>query len=400
MSENEKQLRYEWYKKAIHGTRLPAACVDLELLDKNILVLRKRSGSKPIRIATKSIRSLFVLKYIQERLENTIGFMSFSLSETCYLVDNGLDNILVGYPTMHEPSIKEVGGWVKKGKKIVLMVDKEEHIALLSKVGMELSCTFSVCIDADVSTKFPGVYFGVYRSSVRSNEDFKELLSKILSYNNVEPVGLMGYEAQIAGVSDGQNGKRAKSSIVKALKKRSIPKIAAKRRMMVALYKGITNCDPVVANAGGTGSIESSISEDWVNEVTVGSGFFQPTLFDDYNSFKHEPAAFFVLEVARHPEPDIYTLNGGGYIASGSCDPSKLPTPYLPVGMRLENNEGAGEVQTPIHYSGKLDLGEPVFFRHAKAGELCERFNTLHLIRNDEIVDVCTTYRGDGYAFL
>ena len=77
MSKNEKQLRHEWYKKAIYGTRLPAACVDLELLDKNILVLRKRSGSKPIRIATKSIRSLFVLKYIQERLENTIGLCPF-----------------------------------------------------------------------------------------------------------------------------------------------------------------------------------------------------------------------------------------------------------------------------------------------------------------------------------
>jgi len=400
MSGINDALRYEMYKKAISGKPLPIACLDLDMLDKNISSLLERSRTKPVRIATKSIRSVTVLKYIQEKSESFIGFMSFTLEEACFISDNGLDNILLGYPTMQRAAIEEVGNRIKNGKNIVLMVDREEHVSQLNTIGKEIGCSFSVCIDVDVSTKFPGVYFGVHRSSVKSNQDFTQLLNTIVNCENVEPVGLMGYEAQIAGVSDGQHGKKTKSSIVRTLKKRSIPKIAARRKILVKLYKGITDREPIIVNAGGTGSIESSVEENWVNEVTIGSGFYQPSLFDDYKLFKHEPAAFFGLEVARKPRPGIYTLNGGGYIASGSFGPSKLPRPYLPSGMNLEKNEGAGEVQTPVYYSGELKLGDPVFFRHAKAGELFERFNTISLIRNGEIINVCNTYRGDGYSFL
>ena len=41
-----------------------------------------------------------------------------------------------------------------------------------------------------------------------------------------------------------------------------------------------------------------------------------------------------------------------------------------------------------------------MYFRHAKAGELCERFLTLHLLAGDRIVDQVPTYRGEGRCFL
>jgi D-serine deaminase-like pyridoxal phosphate-dependent protein len=41
-----------------------------------------------------------------------------------------------------------------------------------------------------------------------------------------------------------------------------------------------------------------------------------------------------------------------------------------------------------------------VFFRHAKAGELCERFDELHLVEGDRVVDTVPTYRGERQAFL
>jgi D-serine deaminase-like pyridoxal phosphate-dependent protein len=47
-----------------------------------------------------------------------------------------------------------------------------------------------------------------------------------------------------------------------------------------------------------------------------------------------------------------------------------------------------------------LALGDRVWFRHAKAGELCERFATLHLVRGGEIADEVPTYRGEGQTFL
>jgi D-serine deaminase-like pyridoxal phosphate-dependent protein len=99
---------------------------------------------------------------------------------------------------------------------------------------------------------------------------------------------------------------------------------------------------------------------------------------------------------------DLYTCLGGGYVASGSAGTEKLPRPYLPDGAALLPLEGAGEVQTPVRYRGpeRLALGDPIFMRHSKAGELCEHFNTLLLVMAGRVVGEVPTYRGEGQVFL
>ena len=93
---------------------------------------------------------------------------------------------------------------------------------------------------------------------------------------------------------------------------------------------------------------------------------------------------------------------GGGWIASGPPGLDRQPTLSWPRGLRTNPREGAGEVQTPVLGSAAhgLRLGEHVWFRHAKAGELCERVNTLHLVSGADIVEQVPTYRGEGHAFL
>ena len=136
--------------------------------------------------------------------------------------------------------------------------------------------------------------------------------------------------------------------------------------------------------------------------MTAGSGFYAPTLFDHYDRFTPTPAAGFALPIVRKPSPEMATALGGGYIASGPGDPSRVPSPWLPKGLKLDPEEGAGEVQTPLlgPPAADLQVGDRVYMRHAKAGELCERFNFLHLVEGDEIVDVVPTYRGEGKTFL
>ncbi|MCB0831754.1 MAG: amino acid deaminase/aldolase, partial [Solirubrobacterales bacterium] len=89
-------------------------------------------------------------------------------------------------------------------------------------------------------------------------------------------------------------------------------------------------------------------------------------------------------------------------LASGPMDPGRMPVPWLPAGLSFEKDEGAGEVQTPLvgDAADSLKIGDNVYLRHAKAGELCERFASLILIEGDEIVDEVPTYRGEGQTFL
>jgi D-serine deaminase-like pyridoxal phosphate-dependent protein len=155
-------------------------------------------------------------------------------------------------------------------------------------------------------------------------------------------------------------------------------------------------------NGGGTGSIESTAAEAAVTEVAAGSGLYGPTLFDAYSSFTPAPAALFALPVVRRPGPGVVTALGGGYLASGAGDGTRLPTPHLPAGLRLDRMEGAGEVQTPLlgAAADRLRVGARVYMRHAKAGELCERFHTLHLLSGGAVVDEVPTYRGEAQCFL
>jgi D-serine deaminase-like pyridoxal phosphate-dependent protein len=188
--------------------------------------------------------------------------------------------------------------------------------------------------------------------------------------------------------------------VIRSLQRRSAREIRERRAAVVAAVSQVAELEFV--NGGGTGSIEATASESAVTEVAAGSGFYAPTLFDTYSAFSLKPAAMFALPVVRKPAASIATALGGGYLASGIGDPTRLPTPYLPAGLRLDRFEGAGEVQTPLlgEAAWNLRVGDRVYFRHTKAGELCERFNTLHLVSGDEIVHEVPTYRGEGRAFL
>jgi D-serine deaminase-like pyridoxal phosphate-dependent protein len=241
----------------------------------------------------------------------------------------------------------------------------------------------------------------VKRSALRAPEDIAPIVAAVKANPSVELRGLMGYEAQIAGLQDKAPSSGLQNMLIPKMKKRSIVELRVRRKAAVEAIRAAGIPLPLV-NGGGTGSVESTCEEDVVTEVTVGSGFFSPTLFDHYIQFRHHPAAGFAIEIVRRPQGGMVTCAGGGYVASGQAGKSKLPTPYLPDGAKLLDQEGAGEVQTPVVYEGpeRLDLGDPVLMRHAKAGEVCERFNTMLLIANGEVIDEVPTYRGEGQCFL
>jgi D-serine deaminase-like pyridoxal phosphate-dependent protein len=398
----EHRPSYNYYKKALAGRQLPCGFVDVDLFDANVRdIVARASRGKTIRIATKSVRCTWALRRILEANRIFQGFMAYHPMEAAWLASQGLDDILIGYPFCREIEIEAVCRQVKAGKTIIQMIDHPDHVTRIAAVSKREGVVAPICVDVDMSSEFPGVYFGVRRSALRAPQDFTPIVAAVKANPSVELRGLMGYEAQIAGLQDKPPGGGVQNMLIPTLKKKSILELRARRKAAVETIRAAGITLPLV-NGGGTGSVESTCEEDVVTEVTVGSGFFSPTLFDHYAQFRHHPAAGFAIEVVRRPQPGMVTCAGGGYVASGQAGKGKLPQPYLPEGAKLLDQEGAGEVQTPIVYDGpeKLDLGDPVLMRHAKAGEVCERFNTMLLIANGEVVDEVPTYRGEGQCFL
>lgn len=380
---------------------MPFAFVDLDLFEENVASIARRARGKPVRVASKSLRCTRLLQRILERGAPFRGVLAFTAAEALHLSDRGLEDIVVAYPTWEPRHIEGVAAAASVGTRITLMVDSEAHVDHIDAIARRAGSVIPVCIDVDLSQDMPGFRFGAWRSPIRSREDALAVGAAVAKAAHVTLDGIMGYEAQIAGLPDRAPGSKMKTPAIRALKRRAAKAVVERRMEVVEALRGAGH-ELRFVNGGGTGSIEVTASDPSVTEIAAGSGFYSPTLFDHYDSFRHHPAAGFAIPIVRRPAPGVFTCLGGGYTASGPPGPDKVPVPYLPEGATLIATEGAGEVQTPIRYSGPeaLDLGEPVFMRHAKAGELCERFADFAVASEGRVVDRVPTYRGEGRCFL
>jgi D-serine deaminase-like pyridoxal phosphate-dependent protein len=374
----------------------PFAVVDLEAFDANAADLLRRAGGKALRLASKSVRC----RALQRRALDAgfRGQLCFTLPEALWLAERGFDDLVVAYPTADRAALRELAHGEHRAT-VAVMVDSGEHLDLIAAAG---GGPVRVCLDVDAGW-WPlrgRVRIGAKRSPVRTPEQAAALARDAAGRPGIDVVGLMSYESHIAGVGDAPPGRRLYGLAVHAMQRASARELARRRAAVVAAVRAVVPLQFV--NGGGTGSVHDTAREDAVTEVTAGSGLYGPALFDAYRAFTPRPSAFFALPVVRRPSSSVATVLGGGYHASGPAGADRLPRPVLPAGLRLDRREGAGEVQTPVlgGPARGLRVGDRVWFRHAKAGELCERFAALHLIQGGRLVDSVPTYRGEGATFL
>ncbi|MBO3085006.1 alanine racemase [Cellulomonas fengjieae] len=383
--------------QATRGLAAPLAVLDADALDANAADLVRRAAGTPIRVASKSVRVRGVLERVLE-LPGFAGVMGYSVREALWLVGQGFDDVLVGYPSVDTGALDALAADPVAAAAVTLMVDDLSQVELAARAARGHGTTLRLCLDVDASLRLRlgpvTAHLGVRRSPVHSAVDAARLASAVADRPGVDVVGVMFYEAQVAGLPDS-------SPAVRAVKRLSIRDLAVRRAAVVTAVQDAVGHELSLINSGGSGSVGTSAADPVVTEVTAGSGLFVPTLFDAYRSFTPRPAAFFGLDVVRVPGPGFATVFGGGYIASGPATTSRQPRPVWPSGLALTGREGAGEVQTPLRLSGGADLrvGDRVWFRHAKSGEVMERFEQVHLVRGTTIEATFPTYRGEHQTF-
>lgn len=406
------------------GTGAPTAVIDLGAFDANLDALAERARGLPIRVATKSLR---VPAAIERALAHPAysGVLSYSVPEALTLHARGVRDIVIGYPSLDKQALARMFAEVGACENITVMIDSVAHLDVIDAVRSDLAeagpesvrtaedprttdddfseaaaASVRVCIDVDASFRLAEawlgdrLHIGGRRSPIRDAEAAVALARQVAARPGFELVGLMFYEGQIAGTADA--GRSARQAIVRRMQKASIAELAKRRAAVIAAVRKVADLEFV--NGGGTGSFESSAIEGTLSELAAGSGLFSPGLFDGYTHFRHQPAAFFVTPVVRRPAPGWVTVFKGGFIASGVPGTDRLPTIAWPPGLEYSGLEGPGEVQTPLTGPGTADLriGDLVWFRHAKAGELAEHFNEFLVVSGSEAVDTWTTYRGEG----
>lgn len=386
------------------------AVLHLPALRHNTHDMVHRTAGTPIRVASKSVRVRSVLDAVLA-VPGYRGVLAYTLPEALWLAEGGdghppIEDVVVGYPSADRAAIARLAGSPELAERVTLMVDSVAHLDLIDAVAPPSGRpSIRLCIELDASWDAPVLgHVGVWRSPLHTPSQVRELAEVIVRRPGFELVGMMAYEAQIAGQGDRPRGRRAWGAALRRIQKASRAELLERRADAVAAVRSVAPLEFV--NGGGTGSLEFTASDESVTEVAAGSGLFGGHLFDTYRSFRPAPAASFALSVVRRPASDTATLLGGGWIASGPPGADRMPRVEWPTGLSMVPREMAGEVQTPITgaAAGVLRVGDRVWLRHTKSGELSEHVDRFHLVDTVDgracVVGSVPGYRGEGMVFL
>ena len=380
----------------------PLMVVDLDAFDANADDLVRRARGLPIRVASKSIRIPALLRRALAH-DGFSGVLAYTLAEALWLEQEGVtDDIVVASPTVDRGALTRLVASPAAAGRITLMVDDPAHLDVIDSVRASHAVQVRVAIDVDAGLWVGGQHVGPKRSPLHDAAAVLALARTITGRDGFRLVGVMTYEGQVAGVADDVPSQRAKSAVVRRLKALSLTQLEARRAEIAGGLRDLVELE--FWNAGGSGSVQDTASDPVVTEIAAGSGLLVPTLFDHYRSFEPRPASYVGLPVTRRPSPTIATVHGGGLVASGPAGSDRLPTPWAPAGLHLTGLEGAGEVQTPLtgRAAAMLEIGDLVWFRHAKSGEPFEHSNTVQLLSgagaDARFVEEALTYRGHGLA--
>jgi D-serine deaminase-like pyridoxal phosphate-dependent protein len=378
----------------------PFGVVSVQALAHNAFDMLDRANGTTIRVASKSVRVRGVMDAVLA-LPGYAGVLSYTLAEALWLAET-IEDVVVGYPSVDRTAIALLGSSPELARRVTIMVDSLDQLDAVDAVlppGKRENIRVCLELDAAWRSRVLG-RLGVYRSPVRSVAQAKKLGAAIVAREGFTLVGMMAYEAQVAGVVNRPPGKPLLGHTVDYVQKHSVEELHERRGAVVAALRQLADLEFV--NGGGTGSLETTSADESVTEIAAGSGLFGPHLFDSYSHFSPAPAASFALSVVRKPTPTMATILGGGWVASGPPAPDRLPQLAWPLGLKFVGREAAGEVQSPVtgEAAATLKVGDRVWLRHTKAGELSEHLNEFAMVDDGEIVDTFPTYRGEGKAFL
>jgi D-serine deaminase-like pyridoxal phosphate-dependent protein len=377
------------WARATAGLPAPLVAVDLDAFDANADDLVRRAGGLPIRVASKSVRCRTLLDRVLAR-PGFAGVMAYAVPEAVWLVGTGVRDVFVAYPSVDEAALRAVATDDLLRAEVTVTIDSVEHVRWLrDTLGPEVA-RLGVALDCDASLRVGRVHLGVRRSPTR---DAEQALAVVRAATGVglDVRGVMFYDAQVAGLPDA-------GPHIRTMKRRSVRELEQRRRAVVTAVRG--EADLRFVNAGGTGSLHRFGDDRVVTELAAGSGLYAPTLFDGYDDVDLRPAMAFALPVVRRPAQGFVTAFGGGYVSSGEPGWSRVPSPVR-RGLSLVRTEATGEVQTPLRGEDAdgLEIGDRVWMRGAKAGELLERFDAVHLVAGGELVGTVPSYRGEGRNF-
>ena len=372
----------------------PFALVDLDALWANAADLERRAAPKPIRLASKSVRC----RSLQERVLARDGFqgtLAFTLPEALWLARHGFEDILVAYPTADRTALRRAdrsSPAERPRARVTVMVDSVEQLDLIDAARSAGEPTLGACSRVHRSRRRLSRPRRAHRDRRQALARAHPRAGRRARPRDPRPRGGAARRDHVLRGADRRSRRRAGcAGTGPRLRGAGDPRDpvavrarAGRRAAPRGRRGGARARAPLeLVNGGGTGSLERTAAEPAITEVTAGSGLYGPALFDSYRAFTPRPAALFALPVVRRPGPRrgdgarrrLSRLRTRRCRAPARAVSARRPAARPPGGGRRGADPAARRPPRD-----RLAVGDRVWLRHAKAGELCERFASLHLL--------------------
>ena len=372
--------------------QIPSLVIDLDLLDENILQLKKliRKGVD-YRIVVKSLPSPELIDYVMEKT-GTKKLMCFHqpfLSDISERYGNDI-NILMGKPM----PINTVNYYYKnfKGTKgfdpsnqLQWLVDSQERLNEYLDLAKSIQKKLLINIEIDV---------GLHRGGVKNLDELKTMLSLIENNaNHLQFSGFMGYDPHIAKIPSFIQSSEAMFDEVcafynecKALVKNDFP--------------NLWNDQLTFNGAGSPTLIYHNNAKSPLNDVSAGSCLVKPTSFDIDQLENFVPASFITTPIIK--KMDGFTIpamekiahliswvnpnyDSTYYIYGGSWDADYVS----PEGMKENSIIGKSTNQVMVNTSEieNLEVNDQVFLRPHQSEFVFLQFGQILAIRNNTITE-------------
>ena len=143
------------------------------------------------------------------------GVMAYSLPEAIWLAGHGVHDILVAYPSVDRSAWRALAAGADLAQRVTVMIDDAAHLDVIEKARADIANEVRLCIDVDASLRIGGAHLGVRRSPLRTASEVVRLARDVATRPRMRLVGLMFYDAQVAGQPDS-------SPAVRGVKRRSL----------------------------------------------------------------------------------------------------------------------------------------------------------------------------------
>jgi len=347
-----------------HRIPTPAAVLDLDAFEANVarMAERARAAGLALRPHAKSHKCAWVARRQIEA--GAVGVCCAKLAEAEALAHAGIDGVLVTSPIAGEASAARAAALAARLSDFRIVLDHPDAAAELDAAA---EGPIQVLIDVDV---------GLGRTGVRDADQALEVAAAIAAQPNLRLIGVQGY----GGHWQHMAGAKTRAAAVAE----GIARLAAVAQALRAAGHAVD-----VLTGGGTGTFTADAAQGVLTEVQPGSYAFMDREYRDALGEDPEGAFAQSLTIAATVisanQPKWVTVDAGlkAFATDGPL-PQPLTEKFAACSYRFFGDEH-GMLARPEAPVGR---GERVEFAPGHIDPTLDRYDRLHLVRGDVLVDI------------